>query len=281
MTYYGAKHLADSFRTVRKNTLAIAEEIPEDKYGFKATPGRDERRRDARAPCGRPDVADRRARPEDGTARLRVLRHAHAAGEGRGAGPPLKAEIIGALTANGDGFAQFLEGLDEATLQSSVAPLPAAEQDAVRDAPRPEGARDAPPRAADAGAAADRPGAALTRRRQEMRARSRPRRRRRLERLCLVCSELAVSNTWLRTTRTRGHSKAHRWPLAAPAGQLQSDGPRLPSLSQRRRRHRRVSVPRRLFVGVRELDQRRLAPRAAEERHARGQRLRAYSPSAR
>src|SRR5687768_10038829 len=38
MTYYGAKQLADSFRTVRKNTLAIAEEIPEDKYGFKATP---------------------------------------------------------------------------------------------------------------------------------------------------------------------------------------------------------------------------------------------------
>src|SRR5258708_17754296 len=38
MTYYGAKQLADSFRTVRKNTLAIAEEIPEDKYSFKATP---------------------------------------------------------------------------------------------------------------------------------------------------------------------------------------------------------------------------------------------------
>jgi hypothetical protein len=27
-----------SFRTVRKNTLAIAEEIPEDKYGFRAVP---------------------------------------------------------------------------------------------------------------------------------------------------------------------------------------------------------------------------------------------------
>ena len=38
MTYYGAKNLAESFRTVRKNTLAIAEEIPGDKYGFKATP---------------------------------------------------------------------------------------------------------------------------------------------------------------------------------------------------------------------------------------------------
>src|SRR5262249_18180690 len=38
MTYYGAKQLADSFRTVRKNTIAIAEEIPEDKYSYKATP---------------------------------------------------------------------------------------------------------------------------------------------------------------------------------------------------------------------------------------------------
>ena len=38
MNYYGAQDLAASFRTVRKNTLTIAEEIPEDKYGFQATP---------------------------------------------------------------------------------------------------------------------------------------------------------------------------------------------------------------------------------------------------
>lgn len=38
MTYYGAKELADSFRTVRKNTILIAEEIPEDKYNFRASP---------------------------------------------------------------------------------------------------------------------------------------------------------------------------------------------------------------------------------------------------
>ena len=37
MTYYGAVELARSFRTVRKNTLLIAEEIPEDKYGFRPT----------------------------------------------------------------------------------------------------------------------------------------------------------------------------------------------------------------------------------------------------
>lgn len=37
MTYYGAREIARSFRTVRGNTLQIAREIPEDKYGFKAT----------------------------------------------------------------------------------------------------------------------------------------------------------------------------------------------------------------------------------------------------
>jgi uncharacterized damage-inducible protein DinB len=38
MTYYGASDLARSFRTVRKNTLAIATDIPEDKYDFRPTP---------------------------------------------------------------------------------------------------------------------------------------------------------------------------------------------------------------------------------------------------
>ncbi len=38
MTYYGAKELAESFRTVRKNTIAIANDIPEQQYGFRATP---------------------------------------------------------------------------------------------------------------------------------------------------------------------------------------------------------------------------------------------------
>jgi uncharacterized damage-inducible protein DinB len=36
MTYYGSKELAESFRTVRKNTIQVAEDIPEDKYSFKA-----------------------------------------------------------------------------------------------------------------------------------------------------------------------------------------------------------------------------------------------------
>src|SRR4051812_47007265 len=39
MTYYGAKELAASFRTVRNNTIKIAEEIPEEKYDFRPAEG--------------------------------------------------------------------------------------------------------------------------------------------------------------------------------------------------------------------------------------------------
>ncbi len=38
MTYYGGKDLAAAFRTVRKNTILIAEDIPEDKYSYRAAP---------------------------------------------------------------------------------------------------------------------------------------------------------------------------------------------------------------------------------------------------
>jgi uncharacterized damage-inducible protein DinB len=38
MNYYGSAELARSFRTVRKNTIQVAEDVPEDKYDFKASP---------------------------------------------------------------------------------------------------------------------------------------------------------------------------------------------------------------------------------------------------
>ena len=38
MSVYGGKELADAFRTVRKNTIRVADDIPEDKYGFVAAP---------------------------------------------------------------------------------------------------------------------------------------------------------------------------------------------------------------------------------------------------
>ena len=39
MTYYGAKEMAESFRTVRKNTIQVAQDIPEEKYDFRPADG--------------------------------------------------------------------------------------------------------------------------------------------------------------------------------------------------------------------------------------------------
>ena len=39
MTGYGGTELANAYRTVRKNTLQIAEDIPADKYNFVPAPG--------------------------------------------------------------------------------------------------------------------------------------------------------------------------------------------------------------------------------------------------
>ena len=38
MHYYGPKDMAESWRTVRKNTVQVAEDIPEEKYSFRAAP---------------------------------------------------------------------------------------------------------------------------------------------------------------------------------------------------------------------------------------------------
>lgn len=39
MTSYGGKQLAEAFRTVRNNTIRVAEDIPEEKYDHVAAPG--------------------------------------------------------------------------------------------------------------------------------------------------------------------------------------------------------------------------------------------------
>jgi uncharacterized damage-inducible protein DinB len=38
MSTYGSNELAESFRTVRRNTIAAAQDIPDDKYDFKPAP---------------------------------------------------------------------------------------------------------------------------------------------------------------------------------------------------------------------------------------------------
>jgi uncharacterized damage-inducible protein DinB len=120
MTYYGSKQLADSFRTVRKNTIAIAEEIPEDKYGFKAT-------REvmsvgemlahvAVTPSWPIDVHGRKVTHVD----FDMFAAHRQQAEGEEKALRTKADIVRALTEGGERFAQFVEALDEAALASVV-----------------------------------------------------------------------------------------------------------------------------------------------------------------
>jgi uncharacterized damage-inducible protein DinB len=126
MTYYGAKQLADSFRTVRKNTLAIAEEIPEDKYSFKATPEvmsvGEMLAHLAISPTWHLDIYSQKIEHLDFA--FFTARHQRAQAEEQTL--RTKADIVRALTENGKTFAAFVEGLDEAALQSVVSFPPQA-----------------------------------------------------------------------------------------------------------------------------------------------------------
>src|SRR3954462_3913360 len=120
MTYYGASNLADSFRTVRKNTLTIANEIPEDRYDFTAAPGvmsvREMLAHLAISPMWQIEVHGNRVDHLDFaffSARMQQSQLDEQALK-------TKADIVRALTENGEKFAAFVEQLYEATLSSSV-----------------------------------------------------------------------------------------------------------------------------------------------------------------
>ncbi len=127
MTYYGGKQMAASFRTVRDNTIKIAEEIPESQYGFRAAP-------DSRS-VGQTlvhialgpgfqeyvhtnKIADLKQVPF-GELMQKVM-----AEEAR---PRTKAEIVAMLKTDGERFAKYLEGLTDAFLAETVTMPPGAQ----------------------------------------------------------------------------------------------------------------------------------------------------------
>jgi uncharacterized damage-inducible protein DinB len=124
MTYYGGKELAGAFRTVRGNTIKIAEEIPEAKYDFSPAP---ESRSVAKAlvhialspsfasHIHGSKVADLK------TVNFQELMQKLGAEEAK---PRNKAEIIAFLRSEGDTFATFLEGLPDAFLAEPVTMMP-------------------------------------------------------------------------------------------------------------------------------------------------------------
>ncbi len=124
MTYYGGREMAASFRTVRNNTIKIAEEIPEGQYDFRPAPGTrtigqllthialgpgfqyhvHTNRIDDLKKVNFPEIIQRTTAEE--------------------AKPRSKAEIVAFLKSEGEKFASYLEGLPESFLAEQVAMPP-------------------------------------------------------------------------------------------------------------------------------------------------------------
>ena len=126
MTYYGGKELAAAFRTVRNNTIKIAEEIPENKYEFKPAP--DSRSvgqtltHIALGPTFQSHVHQNKV-TDLKTVNFPELFQKFSAEEGK---PRSKAEIVALLKSEGDKFASYLEGLNESFLSEQVMMPPGA-----------------------------------------------------------------------------------------------------------------------------------------------------------
>jgi len=120
MTYYGSKELAAAFRTVRKNTIQIAEDIPENKYEFRAAP---DTRTVAQALTHIAlgpgfQLHMQKSKVTDlASVNFGELAQKFGAEEAK---PRTKAEIIAFLKSEGEVFASYLEGLSESFLAEQV-----------------------------------------------------------------------------------------------------------------------------------------------------------------
>ena len=127
MTYYGSRELSASFRTVRGNTITIAEDIPENKYDFRAAP--DTRTigqtlaHIALSPSFAYHIHSNKI-DSLGKVNFPELMQKTGAEEAK---PRNKAEIVAFLKAEGERFASFLEGLSDSFLAEAVAMPPGAE----------------------------------------------------------------------------------------------------------------------------------------------------------
>ncbi len=121
MTYYSAKDLADAFRTVRKNTIQVAEDIPEAQYGYRAAP----ETRSVAETLVHVDLALQMAR------QIHEVEHRSdmtgfdfpswmQRAKAEEAKQRSKAEIVAMLKDQGEKWAGWLESLSDATLADRV-----------------------------------------------------------------------------------------------------------------------------------------------------------------
>ncbi len=120
MMYYGGKELAASFRTVRKNTVQVAEDIPEDQYNSAPAPGArtvaQMLTHIALAPQVWQQVHGQRMMTLEGFDFFKAFAPVQAEEQK----PRTKAEIVALLNAEGEKFATFLGGLSEEALADRV-----------------------------------------------------------------------------------------------------------------------------------------------------------------
>ena len=121
MTYYGAKELARSFRTVRSNTIKIAEEIPEEKYGFRPAEGC----RSIAETLVHIAVMSRVQEQMHAVERRSTLVGFDFFGfrdklQAEAKAPRTKAEVLEMLRTEGEKYAKVLEGASEAFLGEQV-----------------------------------------------------------------------------------------------------------------------------------------------------------------
>lgn len=127
MNLYGGKELAAAFRTVRKNTIQVAQDIPENRYDFKpAQESRTVAQTLAHIACGTNFAQYLHGERVDDLAKLNFseVMQKNAAEEAK---LSTKAQIVAALQSNGEKFAKFLEGLSDSVLAESVAMPPGAD----------------------------------------------------------------------------------------------------------------------------------------------------------
>jgi uncharacterized damage-inducible protein DinB len=120
MTYYGGKELSAAFRTVRDNTVKIAEEIPEEKYGFRATPETKtigETLTHIAVSSGFQHHIHSNKITDMKTVNFPELFQKFGAVETK---PRTKAELVAFLKSEGNTFASYLESLPEPFLAEQV-----------------------------------------------------------------------------------------------------------------------------------------------------------------
>lgn len=121
MTYYGGREMAAAFRTVRRNTIQVARDIPADKYSFRATPDT-QTVAEMLAHVAASTLWAIQAHGVDRKTYISFEDFAAYMSRTAEAEKALstKEEILNALTANGDEFASFLEQLTEDQLAERV-----------------------------------------------------------------------------------------------------------------------------------------------------------------